>query len=77
MSADRSSPNQWWTEAGTLSLGKVVSTMTCESCLREKAHYHIVVENGVVVVVHYFSADGYGDRTLEEFEYFVEYKHDK
>jgi hypothetical protein len=62
---------------GRYSLSKEVSTMTCESCLKEKAHYHIVVENGVVVVVHYFSADGEGGRTLEECEYFVEYKHDK
>jgi len=51
--------------------------MTCDRCLKEKAHYHIIVENGVVVVVHYVSADGYWDRTLEEFEYFVEYNHNK
>jgi hypothetical protein len=51
--------------------------MTCQSCLKEKAHYHIFVENGVVMAVHYFSADGYWDRTLDEDEYFVEYKHNK
>ena len=51
--------------------------MTCVRCLKEKAHYHIIVENGVVVVVHYVSADGYWDRTLEECEYFVEYNHNK
>ncbi len=50
--------------------------MTCDSCLEEKGHYHITVENGVVTSVWYVSANGYWDRGLEQDEWFVEYKND-
>jgi hypothetical protein len=47
---------------------------SCDTCFKEEAHYHIVVEHGKVTEVWYMSADGYWDRDLEKDEYFVEYK---
>jgi hypothetical protein len=55
--------------------------MQCEKCSltgsEGEAHYHIVVENGVITTVQYFSSDGYWDRELEPDEWFVEYKKDE
>ena len=50
--------------------------MNCVKCSKSegKVHYHIVVENGVVMSVWYVSADGLWDRELEGSDYFVEYK---
>jgi hypothetical protein len=52
--------------------------MQCQKCSFGdpvgEAHYHIIVENGVVTDVWYMSADGYWDRDLEKDEYFVEYR---
>ena len=39
-----------------------------------QAHHRIVVENGQVMRIDCMSGDGYWDRELEQFEYFVEYK---
>jgi hypothetical protein len=55
--------------------------MQCDECSSGdqiiKAHYHIIIERGVVTSVWYVSADGYWDRELEKDEYFVEYKTDE
>jgi hypothetical protein len=48
--------------------------MTCDICLKEEGHYHIMIENGVVTSVWYVSANGYWDRELEKDEWFVECK---
>jgi hypothetical protein len=48
--------------------------MSCDTCFKEEAHYHIVVEQGKVTEVWYVSADGYWDRDLRKDEYFVEYR---
>jgi hypothetical protein len=49
--------------------------MGCKRCLMgdpmSKAHYHIVVKNGVVTEVWY--TDGYWDHELEKGAWFVEY----
>jgi hypothetical protein len=50
--------------------------MSCDTCFKEEAHYHIIVENGKVTDVWYISADGYWDRDLRRDEYTVEYKDD-
>jgi hypothetical protein len=50
--------------------------MTCETCVKGEAHYHIIVEQGKVTEVWYLSADGYWDRDLQQDEYFVEYPDD-
>jgi hypothetical protein len=50
--------------------------MTCESCLNEEGHYHIIVEKGKVRDVWYMSGDGYWDRALDPEEYAVEYTDD-
>jgi hypothetical protein len=70
------SATSWQPGAGTQSLSEEVSIMDkdCERCLNGKAHHHIAVEDGIVLDVCYISADGYLDRQLEDFEYFVEYK---
>jgi hypothetical protein len=51
-----------------------VRMMQCDTCFREQAHYHIIVEQGKVTQVWYVSSSGYWDRELEQDEYFVEYK---
>lgn len=54
--------------------------MNCDRCRSTgpdgTAHHHIVVDDGKVVSVWYISADGYRDRELERYEYFVKYKGD-
>jgi hypothetical protein len=55
---------------------EVIHTQCLQCDFRDpvgEAHYHIIVENGVVTDVWYMSADGYWDRDLEKDEYFVEY----
>ena len=48
--------------------------MGCLKCsgMKEGAHYHIKIENGVVTSVKYASLDGYWDRELEKDEYVVD-----
>ena len=52
--------------------------MECGKCARTgpegESHYHITVENGIVVDVWFMSGSGFWDRKLEKAEYFVEYK---
>jgi hypothetical protein len=59
------------------SPGKVGDIMNrqCDSCFKEKVHYHIIVKRGVVKAVLYFEFAGNGclDRELEKDEWFVEY----
>lgn len=52
--------------------------MQCRRCAvtgpEGEAHYHVMVEGGVVTGLWQVSGDGYWDRELEKTEYFVEYK---
>ena len=50
----------------------------CESCFKEKVHYHIIVKRGVVKAVLYFEFAGNGclERELEKDEWFVQYLDD-
>ena len=50
----------------------------CDSCFKEKAHYHIIVKRGTVKAVLYFEFAGNGclDRELEKDEWFVQYLDD-
>ena len=47
----------------------------CESCFKEKVHYHIIVKRGVVKAVLCFEFAGNGclERELEKDGWFVEY----
>jgi hypothetical protein len=46
--------------------------MRCDACMREEAHYHIIVAEGKVQEVWYVSSNGYWDRQLDPDEYFLE-----
>ena len=51
--------------------------MQCKPCVRQEAHHHIAVVDGIVTTVWDVSAGGDGDRQATKGTYFVEYEKDE